>query len=193
MTLIMEAADENAEIIFGTVIDENMSDDEVKVTVIATGLKGDEDEEVVSAVEEFLFSSNTQEETPHYAQEIQTPEPSYQEERYSAPTYAENHNVNQAQPHNPAPAQPANLAQSFKSAANEYEMNKAKETTGNEPEHISKFNETPVVQEGSELSSRSKSIAEKLGFINFNEDEFDSPSFMRNSKKISGESTNTPQ
>ncbi len=36
-TLIMEAADEDAEIIFGTVIDENMNDD-VKVTVIATGL-----------------------------------------------------------------------------------------------------------------------------------------------------------
>lgn len=36
-TLIMEAADEDAEIIFGTVIDENMQDS-VKVTVIATGL-----------------------------------------------------------------------------------------------------------------------------------------------------------
>ncbi|MBI3557046.1 MAG: cell division protein FtsZ [Deltaproteobacteria bacterium] len=35
--LIMEAADEDAEIIFGTVIDEGMKDD-VKVTVIATGL-----------------------------------------------------------------------------------------------------------------------------------------------------------
>lgn len=36
-TLIMEAAHEDAEIIFGTVIDENMKD-AVKVTVIATGL-----------------------------------------------------------------------------------------------------------------------------------------------------------
>lgn len=36
-TLIMEAADENAEIIFGTVIDESMND-RLKVTVIATGL-----------------------------------------------------------------------------------------------------------------------------------------------------------
>lgn len=38
-TLIMEAAHEDAEIIFGTVIDENMND-RVKVTVIATGLGG---------------------------------------------------------------------------------------------------------------------------------------------------------
>jgi cell division protein FtsZ len=40
-TLIMEAAHEDAEIIFGTVIDENMKD-AVKVTVIATGLGGQE-------------------------------------------------------------------------------------------------------------------------------------------------------
>ncbi len=39
-TLIMEAAHEDAEIIFGTVIDENLKD-QVKVTVIATGLGGD--------------------------------------------------------------------------------------------------------------------------------------------------------
>ena len=38
-TLIMEAAHEDAEIIFGTVIDETMNDN-VKVTVIATGLGG---------------------------------------------------------------------------------------------------------------------------------------------------------
>jgi len=38
-TLIMEAAHEDAEIIFGTVIDENLND-KVKVTVIATGLGG---------------------------------------------------------------------------------------------------------------------------------------------------------
>src|SRR6185295_19329873 len=38
-TLIMEAAHEDAEIIFGTVIDENIKD-MVKVTVIATGLGG---------------------------------------------------------------------------------------------------------------------------------------------------------
>lgn len=38
VTLIMEAADEEAEIIFGTVIDESMGDS-LKVTVIATGLQ----------------------------------------------------------------------------------------------------------------------------------------------------------
>ena len=36
-TLIQEAADEEAEIIFGAVVDENMAADELKVSVIATG------------------------------------------------------------------------------------------------------------------------------------------------------------
>ena len=41
VTLIMEAADDNAEIIFGTVIDDSI-EDAIKVTVIATGLDGRE-------------------------------------------------------------------------------------------------------------------------------------------------------
>ncbi len=45
-TLITEAAHEDAEIIFGAVIDENMGD-EVRVTVIATGF-GDENQKMIS-------------------------------------------------------------------------------------------------------------------------------------------------
>jgi len=41
-TLVQEAAHEDANIIFGAVIDETMGDDEVRVTVIATGLDGGE-------------------------------------------------------------------------------------------------------------------------------------------------------
>jgi len=39
-TLVQEAAHEDANIIFGAVVDETMGDDEVRVTVIATGLEG---------------------------------------------------------------------------------------------------------------------------------------------------------
>ncbi len=39
-SLVQEAAHEDANIIFGAVIDENMSGDEIRVTVIATGLDG---------------------------------------------------------------------------------------------------------------------------------------------------------
>ena len=48
VTLIMEAADDDAEIIFGTVIDETMGDF-VKVTVIATGLRTARKEAAVAA------------------------------------------------------------------------------------------------------------------------------------------------
>jgi cell division protein FtsZ len=40
-TLIQEAAHEDANIIFGAVIDESIPDGEIRVTVIATGLEGD--------------------------------------------------------------------------------------------------------------------------------------------------------
>ena len=39
-TLVQEAAHEDANIIFGAVVDDSMGDDEVRVTVIATGLEG---------------------------------------------------------------------------------------------------------------------------------------------------------
>lgn len=51
-TLIMEAAEEDAEIIFGTVIDENMGD-KIKVTVIATGLG-----QAVAEAEAALFAAS---------------------------------------------------------------------------------------------------------------------------------------
>lgn len=51
-TLIMEAADEDAEIIFGTVIDESMKD-KVKITVIATGI-GTKDKKMVGTQAESL-------------------------------------------------------------------------------------------------------------------------------------------
>lgn len=52
-SLIMEAADEEANIIFGTVVDENMHD-EIKVTVIATGFGLGNASEAMSEYEEQL-------------------------------------------------------------------------------------------------------------------------------------------
>lgn len=54
-TLVMEAADPDAEIIFGTVIDENMEND-VKVTVIATGL-GPKDRRYAEAKDQAVYSA----------------------------------------------------------------------------------------------------------------------------------------
>ena len=70
VTLIMEAADDDAEIIFGTVIDEEMTD-EIKVTVIATGLGGEdrvssgriiEKREIIESHKEELSLKNSSEE-----------------------------------------------------------------------------------------------------------------------------------
>ena len=59
VTLIMEAADEDAEIIFGTVIDEKL-EDQVKVTVIATGLCGIERATTSLPVRETLVTSQSE-------------------------------------------------------------------------------------------------------------------------------------
>ena len=50
VTLITETADDEAQIIFGTVIDEDM-EDAVKVTVIATGLGGEKNRTKVKSVD----------------------------------------------------------------------------------------------------------------------------------------------
>src|SRR5690606_28224347 len=63
---------------------------------------------------------------------------------------------------------PSKLVQSIQTAANKYESNKAD------------YAETSFKREDSlSENSRAKSIAEKLGFMNFDEDEFDTPSFLR--------------
>ncbi len=102
VSLIMEAADEEAEIIFGTVIDENMGDD-LKVTVIATGLQN-QNEQILPA-EKVL--------------------------RLEKPL--------------------------------------------DEPE----ISVLSVTEESIEPQTKSRNIADQLGFINFEEEEFDSPSFLR--------------
>ncbi|WP_372655790.1 hypothetical protein, partial [Halobacteriovorax sp.] len=65
--------------------------------------------------------------------------------------------------------QQGTLAQSIKDAAARYETNKVEQ-----PQH------TQVRSHQDNASTnRAKSIAEKLGFINFDEDELDTPSFLR--------------
>jgi cell division protein FtsZ len=209
VTLIMEAADENAEIIFGTVIDSTLGD-EVKITVIATGL-GDQRlrtqaNPVISAVE-----TRTQVNTPFVAPvEIQAaPTPVaqtvYVQPVYSQPVYAQP--TVQATVQSPPQAEersdfdrfmndknsfvvkhveetetaavvenknPSRLIQSIRDAANRYEGSAR-------PSERAEFNDS--FKESAPTTTRAKSIAEKLGFINFDEDEFDTPSYMRKEEK----------
>ncbi|MBP9680224.1 MAG: cell division protein FtsZ [Bacteriovorax sp.] len=224
VTLIMEAADENAEIIFGTVIDNNCGDD-IKVTVIATGLGGQikahagiinqvsTPAAVVSPVTQPAYVE------PVYVAPIQQPitqqpavqhtpvvaaaptAPIYQQEerdvfapRRTPPvetvearsdfdrfmndrnTYANQNNHNEdavTHTHNEEQRQPSRLIQSIRDAANRYDNSSPRSSMT-----------APSPKNENESSSRAKSIAEKLGFINFDEDEFDTPSYLRKEEKV---------
>ncbi len=220
VTLIMEAADENAEIIFGTVIDNNCGED-IKVTVIATGLGGQIKASVnlVSSIPQSVqvqsvASSFTQAEpvrevkevAREVAREVQSPiHESYsaqpREEIQSQPaasrtedrsdferfmndraSYNSNSSAQKeeevAQPNYAASAQaqPSRLIQSIRDAANRYENTGTKQTAV-------PSSAVPTQESSISTNSRAKSIAEKLGFINFDEDEFDTPSYLRKEEK----------
>jgi cell division protein FtsZ len=214
VTLIMEAADEEAEIIFGTVIDDNMGEN-VKVTVIATGLQ--------TARKEANVGGYTTA-RPAYTAPIQEPvevkpapridlpkmEMPKQEMREELPAqslktdYAVKSEISfdledQRNPESQNIKPKINWAEKLQTAASKYESQKNFETTNTRPSAPT-APKAPAVVERQELShfdnseqtqgnasnqasqnreSRIKSIAEKLGFFNFDEDEFDTPSFMK--------------
>lgn len=175
MTLIMEAADEDAEIIFGTVIDESMND-EVKITVIATGLGGDRAEVRVErpaparelpVTPEVVTRNETFDQEPiEVAREVAAEPPRFEEVESQVERAYEMKQSDSAEEAEVRPAR--NLANSIKEAANRYEEEKSFDSK----------RETVDAKESSS-PSRAKSIAERLGFLNFDEDEFDSPSYLR--------------
>jgi cell division protein FtsZ len=161
MTLIMEAADEEAEIIFGTVIDSEMEED-VKVTVIATGLGIVKEKEV----EKVIVKSDPVE--PQMEDTVLSADQDdffQEEETFEQPMAIES---------TPKPEQ---SKPQLKKVAN-----KVKNITESE-----KDNQFNVKSSNFNISSKTKSIAEKLGFLNFDEDEFDQPSFMRKESDNEGE------
>lgn len=238
VTLIMEAADENAEIIFGTVIDNNSGDD-IKVTVIATGLGGQirahagasmiqqaapqaqsvqpqqqyvaaqpvsapvQQAAVVESAPVREFSAPREFVAPVASTPspvVETPAAPIQRDEV-APSYhatttedrsdfdrfmsdrAAYHNTSAQEEEGgfsgrseaqAAPQQPSRLIQSIRDAANRYE-NPAR------PAHTQAT--APAQESGHGTNTRAKSIAEKLGFINFDEDEFDTPSYLRKEEK----------
>lgn len=209
VTLIMEAADEDAEIIFGTVIDENM-EDRVKVTVIATGLVDLRKEDSMmrnfsKKPEMFEAPKIVNEKTESSA--FIAPKPETKEETLSPSNtdYAlksemmfdlDNQNPSDSNINKPK----INWAEKLQTAANKYESQKNFDSTTHSIEAAPK---TPSIVDRQEYShidstesaanittqaaqsreSRIKSIAEKLGFFNFDEDEFDTPSFMKKNER----------
>ncbi len=226
VTLIMEAADENAEIIFGTVIDDTMGD-AVKVTVIATGLGGAIRTHADVAATKIQSSVHTAVEASFQAPvhntatvaqtaSVQTTreesldtdvfaprKQSFQAPVQSAPvtnqtsasrahSYLEEDKssfdrfMSESREEVPAQAsqqaQPSRLIQSIRDAASRYDAPTSTQQPVSAPaEKRAELNET--FRDGMATNSRAKSIAEKLGFINFDDDEFDTPSFLRKEEK----------
>lgn len=233
MTLVMEAADEDAEIIFGTVVDDDMGD-EVKVTVIATGLGGEPARVAApaqtfaaptvakpsSAMEEMVaprtvsvqevreevrmdsieptpatrYEEPVQKETP-IVEETQTivantssldnfltSDATNEVKEASIEAQETKYDTHQQEPavHTEAPRRSSlvdtikSTAQGYPTQSNAYYQESAPMTeetreTAQEPSNPARTD-----------NSKAKSIAEKLGFMNFDDDEFDTPSFMRN-------------
>ncbi|MBD64124.1 MAG: cell division protein FtsZ [Halobacteriovoraceae bacterium] len=227
MTLIMEAADEDAEIIFGTVVDEEMGD-EVKVTVIATGLGGATRRVSVNTYQAPVAQAPMQEQTMNTAPE-RMPEPAPaprveatpaapeidrtvdRPQTFTAPSYAEQkaqtadfrYEEQDAADSAETISGNTNALDSFlestrvdnvNEAAIEREEIRVEETPAGERtalssnirEAASQFYKEPTFthekseeEETTQKSSKAKSIAEKLGFMNFDDDEFDTPSYLR--------------
>lgn len=70
-------------------------------------------------------------------------------------------------------------------AANRYEQQKTQgnQTYTKDQDNSFAANQN-VKEENWDLSPKTKSIAEKLGFMNFEDDQFDKPSFMRKEKGV---------
>jgi cell division protein FtsZ len=196
VTLIMEAADEDAEIIFGTVIDDSMGDF-LKVTVIATGLG----EKTRKRIKNFAIPSvqNYQQNTKNLSENTLTEEP-----------VAKN-NFNPIQNKNDHLEKSNDLFLGINDQVDNIQKKEIQEINIKTPEHFdfatpniipevtpslnqdqvvevekvvpdfaSKFKEDTGLQ--MQQFQKAKSLAEKLGFINFGDDELDTPAFLRKDK-----------
>jgi cell division protein FtsZ len=194
MTLIMEAADEDAEIIFGSVIDDSLEDN-IKVTVVATGLGGMERAKTVTT-QETVTQTTAPQATAPVQEVVAAPVQQPVQETFSQPVQETVTQTVAPVQHVATPVQqerviiPAEpsvqetiapmeeerksaLVQSIRSAATQYENNNQVEATTQT--RVETQPATPV----NEGVTRAKSIAEKLGFMNFDEEELDTPSYLR--------------
>jgi cell division protein FtsZ len=159
-TLIMEAAHEDAEIIFGTVIDESLKD-KVKVTVIATGLGG------IHGVQGMQMLQNAAQSAGIVMAQNLQPIP-----QQSIPV---------------APVQDTRLEARHESRHElKEEFEPEFETAASQPvQSVTPPAAPPLAKmgvgaesEGGELA-RARSIAQRLGFTNLTDDEYDVPTYLR--------------
>ena len=159
-SLIMEAADENAEIIFGTVIDESLKD-KVKVTVIATGLGQDREAQAK------INSEKTEpSQLDKMAQFMKQPAAT------AAATFAASK----------APEETGNVVQPV-AALQQAEAPVMPPRPSDEVlASIARKKEeqqTGATHVDSKELARARSIAQKLGITNLSDDQYDIPTYLR--------------
>lgn len=221
VSLIMEAADEDAEIIFGTVIDESLNEN-IKITVIATGLRTSRAE--VAVPQHHMYRQEpiiavTPAAKSHVTPVAPAAEPVRADVRKEIINRFEAQRVNEVPAAAPKtdyavksemsfdmpidndeeytmreekPATRPSWADKLQTAASRYDNPAVHEPVYENPREVavapaqqtSVSAATPAApaqsaNANSARESRIKSIAEKLGFFNFDEDEFDTPSFMK--------------
>lgn len=192
VSLIMEAADEDAEIIFGTVIDDNLEDD-IKVTVIATGLGGEHARKAQQV--QHKMERPVQKEEVQVARNInhmerdepQEPATRRFEEERERPSRQQTMDLDtdyEPRANSQAPSEPketgnSSLQDTLKRASENYRQNQPQPHKEKRP---------AGAEANPRGGSRTRSIAERLGFLNFDEDEYDSPSYLRGERGDNNES-----
>jgi cell division protein FtsZ len=182
-TLIMEAAHEDAEIIFGTVIDETLKD-QVKVTVIATGLGG-------AAAEAYsqrrdLLGATAAHAAPAPAVSAgamtHAPAPLTAQSILSAPLAEQPVAMQQPLANQPAAmaAQPPAPPQPNAAMLSGAQQPAAMVPSAPIDPELMGLSTAPMGTgaEGGELA-RARSIAQRLGITNLTDDEYDVPTYMR--------------
>lgn len=185
VTLIMEAADEDAEIIFGTVIDDSM-EDMLKVTVVATGLGGAK--RVTSAqlkenAQELKRTEQTHAVAPETTQPESRMEARAEREVAQPASIVKEERIETIIAKDMAAEKNSTLVQTIRDAASRYEATKTRPLSVSSEEKTetqdNSFRTTNDDSRDHSRNTRARTIAEKLGFINFDEEELDTPSFMR--------------
>ncbi len=185
-TLIMEAAHEDAEIIFGTVIDEALKD-QVKVTVIATGLGGANLAATAAIHANASAQNNVQQQNMMNAAQVQA------QNSISVNTGMQQNQVQpQQQPQYAAASEPSLGTLSGASAS----MNSASSMNASATASMSASAPVPPAPNAAMLSSssprhemgagaeggelaRARALATKLGISNLTDDEYDVPTYIR--------------
>lgn len=167
-SLIQEAADMDAEIIFGTVIDETLKD-KVKVTVIATGLHSDINMNTGEMMDKVVAHHS-----PAVATKIGA---------LAAPA-VETVDATNARPPEPTLAMktPAVTASAPITTSVQRDILEEREPlvsgAASSPEGLTTQSPSPGARDQTELA-RARALAQRLGVTNLNEDDYEIPAYLR--------------